>query len=633
MEFRDEANTEPVKQHDGVRLRVWALILICQAAMIYWVADSEMARGIYLICYSVMMPTVLYLLFARALRRWLPFRDHELIVVYIVLTATIPIVGFGGLRFLITGMGYLPFFSETMPQWSRYLPAVHSLPVLHNLDAIGQLYKGGHQVPWRAWIMPIGFWSTYLLLLSTIWICLAGILRRIWIDQERLTFPIAKMPLEMMNPKQNIFRKPLFWIGFAVPVILQSLLVLHDWFPAVPAMQLKAYDIKDLLFTSPPWNAIPDVRVSFYPMAIGLAYFVPSDVSLSCWLMSVIMRLSYVVASIFGVEAAGTGASRFPFKEEQASGAWLALAGLVIWGARHHWKTVLTTVSESEQRAVRLMVKVALACALACVGMMVVTGIPIMAAAIVFAVYLAYALSGARVRAEAGAIWTFAPLGWTPNRMMTSIMGTGGLSDQALVSGGHFNLVHWDIRAQSLPYLMEGMDIAERSGISWRTVLKLVAIGTVTALVMGWWSTLSKVYEIGAATAKANQYPLVKVQQTFTEVDRVATQARGWDPQGLAAVAFAAGLTVLLAWTRRVGIFGLHPIGYVLCNSLIMNSFILPFFMAWLAKTIVLRFGGHKAYRTSVMFFVGVILGDVVAQGAWALVGWAFNVPIYRFLE
>lgn len=632
MEFREEANTEPAKQHTGVRLRVWALILVCQAAMIYWVADSEMARGIYLICYSIMMPTALYLLFARALRRWLPFKEHELILVYIVLTATIPIVGFGGLRFLTTGMGYLPFFSETTPQLARFLPAVKSLPVLQNLDAIQQLYKGGHQVPWRAWIVPIGFWSVYLLLLSTIWICLAGILRRIWIDQERLTFPIAKMPLEIMNPKQDIFRKPLFWIGFAVPVILQSLLVLHDWFPAVPAMQLKAYDVKDLLFTSPPWNAMPDVRVSFYPMAIGLAYFVPSDVSLSCWLMSVLMRLSYVGAAMFGVEAAGTGAARFPFKEEQASGAWLALAGLVIWGARHHWKTVLAAVSEAEQRAVRRMVIGAAACALMCVGMMAVVGIPVLAAAIVFMVYLAYALTGARVRAEAGAIWTFAPLGWTPNRTMTSMIGANGLSDQALVAGGHFNLIHWDIRAQSLPYLMEGMDIAERSGISWRTVLKLVAIGTLTALVMGWWSTLSKIYEIGAATAKANPYPLVKVQQTFTEVDRVTTQARGWDPQGVAAVAFAAGLTILLAWTRRAGIFGLHPIGYVLCNSLIMNSFILPFFMAWLAKTVVLRFGGHKAYRTSVMFFVGVILGDVVAQGAWALIGWAFNVPIYQFL-
>lgn len=632
MDPHQSSDIETVKQHKGIRLRVWVAIVVLQAAMIYWTIDSEMARGIYLVCYSIMMPTALYLLFARALRRWLPFRDHELILIYIVLTATIPIVGFGGLRFVITGSGFLPFFSETMPQWSRYLPVLKYLPVLQNYDAIQQLYKGGYSVPWRAWSVFIAFWSTYLILLSVIWICAAGILRRIWIDQERLTFPIAQMPLEIMNPKHDIFRKPLFWLGFAVPVVLQSLLVFHNWFPAVPAMVLKGFDIKPIIFTSPPWDAIPNFPVTFFPMGIGLAYFVPSDVSLSCWLMAVLMRLSYAGAAMFGVEAAGTGAARFPYKEEQAGGAWLALAGLVIWGARHHWRTVVAMISDAEQRAVRLMGLLAAACALICIGMMVVTGIPMLAATIVLIVYLAYVLSGARVRAEAGAIWTFAPLGWTPTRTMTSLIGANRLGDRALVSSGHFNLIHWDIRAQSLPFLMEGMDIAEKSGIDWKSVLKLVAVGTVTALIIGWWSSLDKIYHLGAATAKANVYPLTKSTQTFMEVDRVATQAGSWDPQGVFAATLAAGFTLLLAWTRRAGIFGLHPIGYVLCNSLIMNSFIVPFFIAWATKTLVLRFGGHKAYRTSVMFFVGVILGDLVIQGFWALFGWIFNVPIYQFL-
>lgn len=620
------------KRPEGLRFRVLALILVLQALMIWWIADSEIARGIYLICYSIMMPTALYLLFARLFRRWLPFEDHELIITYVVLTATIPIVGFGGLRFLVTGMGYLPFFSETNTQWLEYVPVLGKLPVLQNLDAIRALYQGGKPVPWQWWIIPIGFWSVYLLCISAIWICLAGILRRIWIDQERLTFPIAMMPLQVMNPKEDIFRKPLFWIGFAVPVILQSLLVLHDWFPAVPAMTLKSYDVKALVFSSPPWNAIPSMPVSFYPMAVGLAYFVPGGVSLSCWVFAVAMRLVYVAAAVFGVEAADSAASRFPFREEQAAGAWLALAAIVIWGARHHWRTVIASVSDKEQEAVRRLAMLAGGLSLLCIGMMALVGIPVLAAAIVFAVYVAYVLSGARVRAEAGAMWTFAPLGWSPHRTMTSIIGANGLDDQALIAGGHFNLIHWDIRAQSLPYLMEGLDIAEKSGIKWQTVLKLVAIGTVTALTIGWWTTLSKIYEVGAATAKANNYPLVKVQQTFTEAHRVATQAKGWDPQGVAAALFGVGLTVLLTWTRRAGVFGLHPIGYVLSNTLIMNSFILPFFMAWLIKTVVLRFGGHKAYRTSVPMFVGIILGDVVIQGVWALVGWAFKVPIYQFL-
>lgn len=632
MEPRPQANLESPKKHKGIRLRVLAAILILQAAMLYWAADSEIVRGVYLVCYSIMMPTAIYLLLARSLRKWLPFYDYELILIYIVLTATIPIIGFGGLRFVVTGMGFMPFFSDTMPQFTRYLPMLKAFPVLQDITAIQELYKGGYAVPWKAWIAPIVFWSVFLMLISVIWICLAGILRRIWIDHERLAFPIAQMPLEIMNPKQDTFKKPLFWLGFALPVILQSLLVFHDWFPAVPAITLQSFDIRPLLFTSPPWNAIPNFQIGFYPMGIGLAYFVPSDVCLSCWVMPVLMKLSYVVAAIFGMEGAGTKSSRYLFREEQACGAWLALAGSVIWGARHHWKSVLAIVSQSEQRAVRTLINIALLCTILCIGMMVVTGVPLMAASIVFAIYLAYAISGARVRAEAGAIWTYAPVGMSPSNTMTTFMGSSGLSDRALVANGHFNLILWDNRAQSLPFLMEGMDIAEKSGIDWKVVLKLVAFGTVTALIIGWWSTLVKVYEVGAATAKANPFPLSKARQTFLDMDRVANQSGKWDLTGVVAVSLSAAFTLLLAWTRRAGVFGLHPIGYVMCNSIIMYDFIMPFFLAWLIKAFVLRFGGGKAYRTSVAFFVGVILGDVVIQGAWALFGWIFNVPIYQFL-
>ena len=98
-------------------------------------------------------------------------------------------------------------------------------------------------------------------------------------------------------------------------------------------------------------------------------------------------------------------------------------------------------------------------------------------------------------------------------------------------------------------------------------------------------------------------------------------------------MAAAGAFTLLLAWFRSAGLLGLHPVGYALCNTLIMSAFIVPFFIAWLAKTLVLHFGGHKTYRRSVPLFVGVILGDVVIQAFWAMIGGIFKVPIYQFLS
>jgi len=616
----------------GIRARVPALILVCQAVLIWWAIDGEVARGIHLVCYSLMMPTVLYLLLIRVARRWLPFEDGELLLSYVVLTATIPIIGYGAMRFVAEGAGYLAFYSNTQTQWLKYLPFLDRLPLLRDPEAIHALYRGGQGVPWAAWSGVIAFWSTYFLLLSAIWICTAGVLRRIWVHQERLTFPIAMLPLRMYDPNDDIFRKPIFWIGFAIPAVMQSLLALHYWYPSIPAMQLKQWDIKPVVFTSPPWDAMPSFTIGFYPMAVGLAYFVPSDVSFSCWFLALAMRFTYVAAAIFGVEAAGTGASRFPYREEQASGAWMAFAGLALWGARHHWRTVAELVPRRERRQVASMAALAVVCAVLCAKMMALAGISPYMSLGVIVVYMAYVITGARVRAEAGAQWTFAPLVWTPHRVTTSLMGTRGMGTQAFLATGTFDLVHVDIRAQSLPYLMEGLAIAEQSGIRWRTVLLWVGIGTVTALALGWFSTLTRLYELGAATAKAEQYPIRKVQIAYNGMDRLTLLSGKCDLQGAAAMAFGGALTILLSCSRHLGPLGLHPVGYVLCNTLTMNAFIVPFLIAWLVKTVVLRFGGNRTYRQSVPMFVGIILGDIVTQAFWALFGSVFDVPIYQFL-
>ncbi|MDH7602541.1 MAG: hypothetical protein QHI38_10400 [Armatimonadota bacterium] len=596
-------------------------------------ADSELSVGVHLLCYSLMIPTVLYLVAVRLLGRWLPFDRDELLLVYIVLTITLPIVGYGGLRFLIGGLGYVQYLSETDPQWSRFLPGLLKMPVLRDAEAVRAFYKGAREVPWTAWTVPIAFWSAYLLALSGLWICLSGILSRIWVKHERLTFPVTILPMQLMDSKDELTARPLFWFGFAVPAVLQTLLVVHQWVPSVPALQLKAYNIS-FANVSPPWNAFPPFPVGLYPMAVGLAYFVPSDVSFSCWFLALAMRFVYVIGAALGIEAGGLGtaASRFPYREEQAAGAWIAFCGIVLWTGRHHWRSVAKAISQREQRSVRLFGVGAILCSLVCLFLMVGAGLPLFAAALALGVYIAYVVSGARVRAEAGAQWTFAPLQFTPNRVAASITTTAGWSDQALLASGLFSLIHVDIRAQSMPYLMEGINLAEHARIPWRTVIMLAAVGTFTALALGWAATLAKWYEVGAATAKAEQYPMRKVAIAFDEVQRLASSGMLRDSVGIAAMIFGGALTIFLAALRSLGLHGLHPLGYVLCNTLTMNAFIVPFFVAWLVKVCLLRFGGHRAYRGGVPFFVGVILGDITTQGVWTLIGWILHVPIYQFL-
>jgi uncharacterized protein DUF6785/uncharacterized protein DUF6784 len=629
-----DAAARPARRIAGVRPRVAVLILAVQVVMIGWVADSEIARSVYLICYSLMMPTVLYLLLGRLIQRWFALDRQELVLGYVVLTSTIPIVGFGGLRFLAPGMGYLTYFSQVQPQWARYLPQVPHLPLLQDPEAIRALYVGQSHVPWQAWAQPILFWSIYLLLLIGIWLGLAAVLHRIWIHQERLTFPITVLPLQLTDPRDDLFHRPLFWLGFAVPAVLQSLLALHDWWPAIPAFQLKAFDVKPLLVTSPPWSAMPDLYVGFYPMAIGIAYFVPSSVSFSCWFFWLVTKLSSAVGAMYGLDTGSTAAARFPYREEQAAGAWITFAVMALWGARRHWGSLMASVAKEERRALRWMGSLAVACVLLAAAMMTTVGIPFLLALGTVAIYVAYVISGSRVRAEAGGPWTFAPLNWTPQRVMAALGSGTVMPDRGMVAAGHFDLMHVDMRAQSLPFLLEGLKIAEASGIRWRTVIVWVAIGSVTALALGWWFSLTNFYALGAATAKTNALTQYKVRVGMEAMDNLARHPTGLDHTGVLVMLGAGGFTLLLAGLRiRLALFPFHPVGYVLANTLTLNAFFVPFLIAWLVKVLVQRFGGNIIYRRSLAFFVGLILGDIVTQAGWTLVGRLLDVPVYQFLS
>ncbi len=618
-----------------IRARAIAVTFAAQAVLIAWTADSEIARGIYLICYALMMPTVLYLLAARLLQGWL--ERHEVLFSYVVLTGTLPIIGFGAMRFLLPGAGYLPYFSETQPQWARYLGAAARLPVLHDPAAIRGLYRGAEGVPWGAWLPFIGFWSVYLLALSGVWLGLAALLHRVWIRQERLTFPVAVLPLQLTDPRDDVLHRPLFWLGCAIPAVMQSLLALHDWFPAVPAVQLKAFDVRPLFFTSPPWSSIPDISIGFYPMAIGLAYFVPSHVSLSCWLFWLVAKLSYVGGAMAGLDSGGAGSSRFPFKEEQAAGAWIAFGLMALWTARRSLQSARSDLSDRADRSdngqIRLWAGGAVACGGVCILMMLAAGMTGAMAALVLTVYVLYVVSGARVRAEAGGQWTFAPALWTPYRVATAALGSRDLGLQPLAAGAHFDLVHVDIRGQSLPYVLEGLKIADSAGIPWQTVLRWVGLGTVTALALGWWSSLSNFYAVGATTAHGNAYVLTKARIEMDQMHAAANSHAGPDTPGLGAMVFGATVTLLLAALRaRFSGFPLHAVGYVLANTFTMNAFFVPFLLAWAAKVFIQRLG-NITYRRSIPFFVGLILGDIATQAGWAIIGRILDKPVYQFLS
>ena len=71
---------------------------------------------------------------------------------------------------------------------------------------------------------------------------------------------------------------------------------------------------------------------SLYPFAIGLGFFIPLDLSFSCWFFFWFWRLMRVVGAALGLRAL----PRFPYMKEQASGGYIALCAIAIWASREH---------------------------------------------------------------------------------------------------------------------------------------------------------------------------------------------------------------------------------------------------------------------------------------------------------
>ena len=75
----------------------------------------------------------------------------------------------------------------------------------------------------------------------------------------------------------------------------------------------------------------------------------------------------------------------------------------------------------------------------------------------------------------------------------------------------------------------------------------------------------------------------------------------------------------------------LHPIGFAIAVGWLTSSIWFSALIAWLLKLIILHVGGSGLFRSLKPFFLGLILGEVVVGGVWAVI-YALTVENGRVL-
>jgi hypothetical protein len=74
-----------------------------------------------------------------------------------------------------------------------------------------------------------------------------------------------------------------------------------------------------------------------------------------------------------------------------------------------------------------------------------------------------------------------------------------------------------------------------------------------------------------------------------------------------------------------------HPLGYALAPTWGMYNLWSCIFIATMAKWIILKQGGLRAYRRAVPFFLGLALGDYVLGSIWSIMSVVLDRPMYQF--
>ncbi|MCE2413635.1 hypothetical protein J4G07_06485 [Candidatus Poribacteria bacterium] len=562
----------------------------------------------------------------------------QLLLVYQMLVMLCVVSGHNPMDFILGILAH-PFWFATFENeyatlFHRYIPPWFTVQdkgaLIGFFEGNSTLYTPRHLF---AWIGPVLLWSFVTFVLFFILMCFNSIQRLQWSERERLSYPIAQLPIEMTTPQ--FFSRRLLWLGFSICAVIELLNGVHYLYPFVPGVPLKIPDFGAKIFTTKPWNAIGWLPLFFYPWVIALTFFVPLELSFSVWFFFLFTKFQLIVGSIGGWKSL----QGFPYYNQQGIGAWLTLGILILWTSRKHLKTVCTTVLKPSGNSTATSNNEPFQYRTALLGILVGTTLLViifqqagMSVGILLAFLCLYFLMSIAItyaRAAVGVpyhevIWTHPPL------MIVSVLGARRTGAANLTLFSFLYPYVRDNVSHPMPSQLEGFKMAERAPVSQKKMAIAMIVGLLVAIPVSFWAYLHLIYQHGAVRTEG--YIIGIGIETFERMLLPwLQQPHTTDSTGLSFTAFASLFTLGLMFLRRQFIwFPFHPTGYALGLSAGMVWVWSAICVGWIIKAVLLKFGGLRTYRKAAPFFVGVILGDFLIGTFWSFIGAIFGIPVYR---
>lgn len=580
---------------------------------------------------------------ALARRRWTGLSRRELLTVYSVLIVAGPLMSHGILFWWLSCSIGQQYFGRAAPQWEKaYFQYIPWWFYPKNVTAVEGFFQGHAPVPWSLWSVPLLAWESFFVALFLANVSLLLMLKQQWIRNERLTFPIAMIPLETVRERDQggmrVGHLPTawpFWIGFLVAawLSLQSDLPRFlPWFPSIPTGG------ETILI---PWQKVGplaglgDIWFVIYPEIVALAYLIPKELSFSVWFFWIV-RVGLTVISI----AAGATPRKpeewygttFPAPYYQGGGALLALGGWGLWVAWRHLKRVgLLAIAGKAERdgtgewsGYRFAAIMFLLCYAYMVCFCWLAGSRVIVGMSLIGLIIAWHMVWARLRGETG--MSFIAYPFQVNDMMLQPFGSSAYPPAELVTMSGLRWATFPGWGESCEVItggaLDGLKIADSARISPRQLTGAMIGAFVLALAVGAPMVLATCYHWGMLQLHDPTGGWVEgmVRGTGTETFDNINNPTHFDP--IAAIALGSGLlfALFLGLMRlRFWWWPFHPVGYIAANVWGSQWWYMPLFVGWAFKSLVIRYGGLRLYQRTIPAAVGVIVGTQSASVLWTV--------------
>lgn len=657
----------------GTVLLAWLVPIFDLLVQGTWIASCHLPIGVFNLFVLLLFANALLKLFRPG---WALTR-RELLVAYCMMLAGSGLPSFGFTEYLFPTLAGTLYYARPENRWAeltfRYIPqwfvpwdvaeAAKSLggtapergwwSALYSLlpqpfrpggrEVVRLFYEGtpmGTPIPLSHWVVPTFAWGLLALAFFFALFCVSVLLRRQWLDHDRLTFPLTQPPLEMTEGADEpqtllalLLRQRLIWLGALIPFVVHSINGLHFYFPSVPEIRL-TFPLNQYL-TSYLFSQIGPFIAIVHFSVIGVAFLLPSDLAFSLWFFFFVFMGQSVLLTYLGWQLPNFPGYATPAHAGlQMLGAFFAIVVHFITVGRKHWQQVLRNETPPDEpisyRAALLGFIASIAFAsLWCAVAGASWGISLLSWLVLFVIAVALT----RFVSEGGLLFIQA---FRPSDLFIAFVGTRPFSPRHLTVMAFVEKVFmFDLRTFLMPFFMDSFRIARVVKIPLRPLAGAMWLSVLTSLVASSCSFLRLVYRKGANTMMQGAGAWFLQHSPRQVLDfTVAYIEQPRQPTPLSRSCFAIGFAVALLLYRLRQLFTwfpLHPIGYAMGPSWPMIQLWFSTLLGWLMKALLLRYGGLGSFRRWRPFFLGLLIGEYLTAGLWLALDYGFGKVGHRF--